>query len=55
MNDRIRLLGILGQHNRSSQQLKFAVVEKQQILCFFQSDARELVNLQIRQTTLLIL
>jgi len=42
-----KLLGILGQHNGSSQQLKFEVVEKQQTghkfvqqCSFFQSEAR---------------
>jgi len=57
------LLGILGQHNRSTQQLKFEVVKKQQTVCkfvqqccFFQSEARtNSLTLQIRQTILLIL
>jgi len=41
------LLGILCQHYRSSQQLKFEVIEKQQTVhkfvqqcCYFQSEAR---------------
>jgi len=46
------LPGILGKHNRLSQQLKFEVAEKQQTVqkfvrqcCFFQS---KLLNLQTR-------
>jgi len=55
------LIGILGEHYRSSQQLKFKVTEKQQTVhkfvqqcCFFQNEYRT-SNLQIRHTTLPLL
>jgi len=55
------LLGILGLHNRSSQQLKFEVAQKQQTVnkfvqqCWFFHSEAKTSNLQIRQTTLLLL